>query len=300
MDTPDRIFILAGDQRWQWEDWCDAQRVDRSRIAEVKALIVDAFFAARDQSGEVARSGALLLDPQYASPQIARARAAGVQVGAPVERAGAFPLDWAAADPFAARPPGSFVKVLIKDRTDYAAAVRADQFGKLLSLQSWCRACATPLVIEILVPRQGENEEEFDDRQRPEMLAHSIRDAYARGLEPDYWKVEATPSDAGAAIIDAAIAERPNGRQIILGKGAEPGLISRWFAAAASSRTLCGFAIGRSVFWKPGTAFLSGAMTAESAVDAMASTYVALVEAYGHSTRSASSGETRMPRRAGR
>jgi 5-dehydro-2-deoxygluconokinase len=300
VSTANPIFILAGDQRWQWEEWCDAQHVDRSRISEVKGLIVDAFFAARERSDEIGRSGALLLDPQYASAQVARGLAAGAHVGTPVERAGAFPLEWAAADPFASKPPGSFVKVLIKDRTDYAHAVRAGQFDKLLTLQAWCRSYMTPLIIEILVPREREHEEEFDDRQRPEMLAQSIRDAYGWGLEPDYWKVEATPSAAGAALIDEAIAERQSGRQIILGKGAEPAVISRWFAAAAASRTLCGFAIGRSVFWTPGTAFLSGTLPADGAVDAMASTYVALVDAYCHSTRSASSGDTRMPRLAGR
>ena len=289
MRASDPIFILAGDQRWQWEEWCDAQHVARSRIADVKALIVDAFFAARDRSAAVAQSGALLLDPQYATPQIARALAAGAQVGTPVERAGSFPLEWAAADPFAARPPGSFVKVLIKDRTDYAAAVRAGQFEKLLALQAWCRSSDAPLLVEILVPREGEPEDEFEERQRPAMLAQSIRDAYASGLEPDYWKIEGTTSEAGAALVESVIAER-GGRQIILGKGAERSLIAKWFAAAASSRTLSGFAIGRSVFWKPGTAFLSGAVSAERAVDEMATTYIALVDAYADATKACRSG----------
>jgi 5-dehydro-2-deoxygluconokinase len=280
----DPIFILAGDQRWQWEEWCDAQHVARSRIAEVKALIVDAFFAARERSAAVAESGALLLDPQYSTPQIARALAAGVQVGTPVERAGSFPLEWAAADPFAGRPPGSFVKVLIKDRTDYAAAVRAGQFEKLLALQAWCRAFGAPLLVEILVPREGERADEFEERQRPAMLAQSIRDCYAHGLEADYWKIEGTPSEAGAALVEAVIAER-GGRQIILGKGAERALIKQWFAAAASSPTLSGFAIGRSVFWKPGTAFLSGTLSAERAVADMAATYLSLVDDYRSAQR---------------
>ena len=281
MGRSDRIFILAGDQRWQWEEWCDAKHVDRARITAVKTLIVDAFFAARDCSNEIRRWGALLLDLQYAAGQVARARAAGALVGTPVERAGAFPLEWASADPFGSPPRGSFIKVLIKDRPDYADALRTDQFDKLLELQEWCHYFTTPFVIEILVPREGEPEDEFDERQRPEMLAGSIRDAYARGLEPDYWKVEGTPSGAGAAVIDDAIAEgSTSGRQIILGKGAEPTVISRWFAAAASSRTLCGFAIGRSVFWKAGTAYLSGTMSGDRAVDTMASAYVALVDAY--------------------
>ena len=283
------IFILAGDQRWQWEEWCDAQHVDRARIADVKALIVDAFFAARDRSAAVAQSGALLLDPQYSTPQIGRALGAGAQVGTPVERAGSFPLEWAVADPFAARPPGSFVKVLIKDRTDYAEAVRTGQFEKLLALQAWCRSFDAPLLVEILVPREGEREDEFEERQRPAMLAQSIGDAYASGLDPDYWKIEGTTSETGAALVESVIAER-GGRQIILGKGAERALIAKWFAAAASSATLSGFAIGRSVFWKPGTAFLSGALTAERAVDQMVSTYIALVDAYADATRACRSG----------
>jgi 5-dehydro-2-deoxygluconokinase len=139
------------------------------------------------------------------------------------------------------------------------------------------------------VPREGEREDEFEERQRPAMLAQSIRDAYARALEPDYWKIEGTPSEAGASLVEAVIAER-GGRQIILGKGAERSLIAKWFAAAASSRTLSGFAIGRSVFWKPGTEFLSGTLSAEPAVAEMASNYIALVDAYADATRACRSG----------
>src|SRR5438128_389083 len=124
----DFVFMLAGDQRWQWEEWCDGHDVDRRRIADVKALIVDAFLAARERSTEVARWGALLLDHQYAAAQIARARAAGVVVGTPSEKAGSLPLEWAASTDFDKAPPGAFVKVLIKDRPDYDAALRRGQF----------------------------------------------------------------------------------------------------------------------------------------------------------------------------
>ena len=167
--------------------------------------------------------------------------------------------------------------------------MRAGQFEKLLALQAWCRSFDAPLLVEILVPREKEREDEFEERLRPAMLAQSIRDAYARGLEPDYWKIEGTTSEAGAALVESVIAER-GGRQIILGKGAERALIAKWFAAAASSATLSGFAIGRSVFWKPGTAFLSGALTAERAVDQMVSTYIALVDAYADATKACRSG----------
>ena len=111
------------------------------------------------------------------------------------------------------------------------------------------------------------------------MLAEAIRDAYARGIEPEYWKVEGTPSASGAQMVDAAIAGRSS-RQIILGKNADGATIARWFAALAGCATPAGFAIGRSVFWKPGTAFLAGGIDAQQAVETMTATYLALIDVW--------------------
>jgi 5-dehydro-2-deoxygluconokinase len=273
------VYMLAGDHRWQWEEWCDANGVARQRIPEVKELIVDAFLAARVQSPQVAIDGALLLDTQYGAAAIARAIREGVTIGSPAERAGSFPLEWPAAD-FSSRLPGAFAKVLVKDRPDYDPAIRASQRDKLLELQRWCRAHRRQLLIEVLVPRQDEAGEDFEERGRPLAIASAIRDAYAAGIEPEFWKIEGTTSADGARIVDTAIAERPHSRLIILGKNADPALIGRWFASAAACPTAAGFAIGRSVFWKPCVAFLQGTATAEQAVAAMIETYLALVEAW--------------------
>ena len=276
-----RVYMLAGDHRWQWEQFCDERGIDRGRIPEVKGLIVDAFLEARRQSPDVERSGSLLLDPQYSSPHIARARQAGASVGTPSEKPNTFPLEWPSASPFAAPPPGSFVKVLVKDRLDYAPSLREGQFDKLKDLQRWCRASGprgTPLVIEVLVPRDKEPEQAFEETDRPAMLAQAIRDAYARGIEPEYWKIEGTTSAAGAAVVDRAISERPGCRQIILGKAADPSLIAQWFATAAKCASASGFAIGRSVFWDPCSQFLEGEKSASDAVETMKRTYLGLVD----------------------
>jgi myo-inositol catabolism protein IolC len=273
------VYMLAGDHRWQWDEWCDANGVARAKIPGVKSVIADAFLAARRQSADVSRHGALLLDAQYAGDVIARAMAEGVTVGSPAEKAGAFPLEWPDSA-FEARVPGAFAKVLIKDRPDYEPAVRAGQIEKLLELQQWCRANGRQLLVEVLVPRVNEPEGEFEEHGRPAALAAAIRDAYARGLTPDFWKIEGTTSSAGARIVDDAIAERDGCRLIILGKNADPVQIGRWFATAAACRTASGFAIGRSVFWKPGTAYLLGTMTASAAEEAMTATYLSLVAAW--------------------
>jgi 5-dehydro-2-deoxygluconokinase len=270
--------MLACDHRWQWEEWCDAAGVPRWRISEVKSLVVDAFAAARARSGDVARSGALLLDTIYGADAVRRARAEGVPVGAPVEKAGVFPLEWQ-SDPFHAGQTGnSFVKVLVRYRPEWEQAAKDEQMRKLLDLQAWCRAQRIVLLVEVVIMRKDEDEREFEERGRPRILASVIRNAYARGLVPDLWKIEGTASLEGAALVDEAIRERPEPRQLILGKAADHATIARWFATAAPLSSTVGFAIGRSVFWEPSTAYLTGRMAAAEAVERMSASYLSLID----------------------
>jgi 5-dehydro-2-deoxygluconokinase len=279
---PGRVYMLAADHRWQWEEFCDARAIPRERIREVKRLAGDGFLQARERSVAVRDFGALLIDEQYSSAVIRDLLKAGLTVGTPAEKAGAIPLAWA-TEPFHAALTGSFVKVLARYRSDEAAEIQAGQWAKLDALQAWCRAAGKPLVLEVLVARKQETDDEFERTGRPAMLAEFIAEAYRRKLTPEFWKIEGTLAGDGARTIDAAIAADPKCRQIILGKAADLSTIDRWFAACATSATASGFAIGRSVFWQPSAAFLEGTMTASDAATAIADTYLALVEAWERS-----------------
>jgi myo-inositol catabolism protein IolC len=279
MLNPNCVYMLAADHRWQWEEWCDARSIPRERIAAVKRLVFDAFLQARERSPDARTYGALLIDQQYAAPLVAEAMAAGITVGTPAEQAGAFPLAWSTS-PFERALTGEFAKVLVRYRPDDPEAIREAQFEKLHALQGWCRRAGKPVVLEILVARRNEPEEEFEAAGRPRMLATFIAAAYRRSLVPEFWKIEGTVSRDGARIIDEAIAARPEGRQIILGKGADAATIDRWFSAAAGMRSAVGFAIGRSVLWEPATAYLTGTTEAAQAVNAIATNYLRLVDAW--------------------
>ena len=277
-----RVYMLAADHRWQWEEWCDARQIPRERIGEAKRVAYDGFLLARNRSPNVREFGALLVDAQYASPVVADALEAGLDVGTPAEQAGAFPLAWS-TDPFERALTGAFVKVLVRYRPDDEEAIRDGQWQKLDTLQTWCRGAGKPLVIEILVARRGEAEDEFEAVGRPAMLAGFIREAYRRELTPQFWKIEGTLAREGARTIDRAIAANAACRQIILGKAAEIATIGRWFAAAADSPTASGFAIGRSVFWEPSAAFLTGAKTADQTAADIADNYLQLVDVWRQS-----------------
>lgn len=272
------VYMLASDHRWQWEEWCDGEDIPRQRIAEVKRLVVDAFLLARDRSAEVQRAGALLLDGTYGAEAVAHARARELVVGTPVERAGVFPLEWEHEPFHAALPGNSFAKVLIRYRPEWDTATRRGQMDKLLQLQAWCRQEGMPLLIEVVIIRRDENEQEFEERGRPRLLAALIREAYRKGLEPDLWKIEGAGSEDGAALVDEAIRQKERPRQIILGKGADETRIARWFEVAARLSSAVGFAIGRSVFWGPGTAYLLGKLPAADASQEMASRYLRLID----------------------
>ncbi len=273
-----RVYMLACDHRWQWEEWCDAQGIARQRVAEVKQLVYDGFLRARAASEDVRAHGALLLDSTHAAGAVASAKAAGIAVGTPVEKGGTFPLEWE-REPFHKGLEGnSFVKVLVRYRPEWTAESKRTQMTKLLDLQAWCRHAGTALLVEIIVMRGTEDEQEFDDTGRPALLAGLIRESYAAGLVPQIWKIEAASSADGAALIDRVIRERLEPRQLILGKGADTEKILRWFAHAAPLQSTAGFAIGRSVFWDAGTGFLKGTSTADEAKATIAARYLALVE----------------------
>ena len=280
MFNTSRVFMLASDHRWQWEEWCDKAGVPRERIAEIKGLVFEAFMRARARSDDVRANGALLLDNTYGSVAMRRAMAHGITVGAPVEKAGAFPLQWE-REPFHAMSAGnSFVKVLVRYRPEWPEADREGQWAKLLELQAWCREAKTPLLVEIIIMKMGEDERDFEHQGRPKMLSGVIREAYARGLVPAIWKIEGTASRDGAVAIDAAIRERPEPRQVILGKGADATAIAGWFKAGAGLPSMAGFAIGRSVFMEPGTAYLEGRHKADEAIEAIASRYLSFVDGW--------------------
>src|SRR4029453_12399153 len=113
------VYMLAADHRWQWEEFCDARSIPRTRIPEVKRLAADGFRLARDRSPRGREFGALLLGAQDSSDVIVAARRDGLIVEPPAEKAGAFPLVWS-TEPFERALIGTFVKVLVRFRPDDA------------------------------------------------------------------------------------------------------------------------------------------------------------------------------------
>jgi 5-dehydro-2-deoxygluconokinase len=273
LTTP--VYMMAIDHRWQWVRWCDENRIDHLRIREVKRLAADAFLLARRQSADALESGVLLTDLTFGAEAFARVRAAGAIVGTPAERAGVVPLEWTGA--FAESLPGAFVKVLVRHTEEMPREVVEGQLAKVLELQGWCSTVGKPLVLEVLVTGPDEDPA-FEREGRPRLLAAYIRSAYARGIVPEFWKIEGVPNAAAMQIVDAAICEQPGVRQLILGKGAGLDAVGTWFESARGAGSAGGFAIGRTVYWNAACDFLLGRRAADDAVHEMAANYRTVIE----------------------
>ena len=123
-----------------------------------------------------------------------------------------------------------------------------------------------------------------------DVVLRAIKRIYNLGIHPEWWKL-APMSSAQWAAIDGLIAERdPYCRGVLLlGLNAGVDSLSDGFREAAASRTVRGFAIGRTIFREPARAWLAGDIDDATLKARSRATFEALIDAW----RAARSDNTR-------
>src|SRR5690606_6205244 len=135
-------------------------------------------------------------------------------------------------------PVDHCIKVLCFYRPDDSADLKRTQIEKLRTAYDAARKIGRDLLIEIIAGKHGA----VDDTT----IAQALTEIYDAGIKPDWWKLEAQ-ADAGAwDAIDRVIETRdPFCRGVVLlGLDAPLNVLEAGFAAAHSSRTVKGFAVG--------------------------------------------------------
>jgi 5-dehydro-2-deoxygluconokinase len=157
-------------------------------------------------------------------------------------------------------PREHVVKCLVRIHPDDHEALRVAQLARLEQLFRACTATGHELLLELLPP--------------PERTIHVgelvtlIEWMYARGIRPDWWKLEAQPDAAAWNQIAAAIDARDPYCHgvLVLGGGMSLDRLSTAFGVAARSGVCRGFAVGRTIFEAPSRAWLAGDLTDERVV----------------------------------
>ncbi|GJD47783.1 5-dehydro-2-deoxygluconokinase [Methylobacterium crusticola] len=276
---PEGLMAFAIDHRAQLETVADEFGVPRSRIADFKALAVDA--AARVARG---RHGfGMLLDSTYGQKAFPRAARHGFWIGRPVEKPGSRPLDFDQLPDLGSHlkewPVDHTIKCLCFWHPDDPEALKALQERELLRVYDAARTAGRELLIEIIAGKHG--------RLEPGTVASIVQHLYDLGIKPDWWKLEPQHDPTAwhriAAVIDR---EDPLCRGIVLlGLEAPEEALVAAFRAAGDCPRVKGFAVGRTLFADAARRWLSGTIDDEAAVADMARRFEALVAAWEGAAR---------------
>ncbi|NUS67385.1 MAG: 5-dehydro-2-deoxygluconokinase [Ensifer adhaerens] len=267
------LMALAIDHRSQLEDMAAGDQALLDRIPAFKVLAVKA--AAQVAAG---RSGfGMLIDDKYGRDALYAAGAhRDFWIGKPIELPGSRPLQFEFSQDLGSRlidwPVDHCIKVLSFYHPDDPAELKAQQVAKLRSAFEAARKVGREILIEIIAGKHGK----LDDQTIPRALT----ELYDAELKPDWWKLEPQASRGAWAAIDAVIEARdPLCRGVVLlGLEAPYEQLKDGFAAARTSKTVRGFAVGRTIFADAGRAWLGGTMSDDQAIADMAGKFKALVD----------------------
>ncbi len=267
-----RMQIFAFDHRAQFEEM---EGATPDRIGRFKELCLDA--AMRVQAG---RAGfGILCDDRLGQDALDRAGEQGLWIGRPVEWPGARPLTLEpgiGADCGGLRewPRDHVVKCLCLCHPDDDAGMWHAQEQTVLRLFHAARRNRLELLLEVIPSRCGP----VDDTT----TARVIQRFYDLGVYPDWWKLEASPTEAGWRHTVAAI-ERNDPRTrgiLVLGLDAPEDDMARSFALAARQPLVRGFAVGRTIFGGPARNWMQGRIPDDDAVATMVATFARLCHSW--------------------
>ncbi len=263
-----RLMAFAIDHRKQIEDVAgDAA----DRIPAFKRLAVQ---AAVEVAGGRPGFG-MLLDDKWGREALFDAPK-DFWIARPLELPGSRPLEFEFSPDVGSRiaewPVDHVLKVLCFWHPDDLPSMKGVQLSRLRAAYDAARKVGRDILIEVIASKAGPVD--------GETAARALAELYDAGLKPDWWKLE-PQTEAGAwEAIDQVIETRdPLCRGVVLlGLEAPQDELARAFAAAKSSRTVRGFAVGRTIFADAAKAWFAGAMTDAEAVADMAGRFRALVE----------------------
>jgi len=261
---------------------------DKAKVTQYKKIVFDAFREAQTKC-HCSERLAILVDEEFGLPIIKEAKKNNLHFYLPVEKSSQDVFKFEYGTKFKEhilkyRP--TFVKALIR----YNPSNKKDnilQRKKMKQLVKFCEEEELKLMIEPLIPATSAQLKKFkgdtrayDKKMRPELARQMVAELYADGIVPDVWKIEAMENKKewkrlGEVIRDCR--EHRNIGIIVLGRGEDAEQVNKWIKTAASSGLVNGFAVGRTVFFKPLQDYRDKKITRDEAVSKIATNYVNMI-----------------------
>ncbi len=267
------ICALAADHRIQLEKIAEEVGASDEKISAFKELCLDALLAARRDGLSVGT----LLDGRFGRSALFRAEREGVWIGRPVELPGSRPLRFEGLPSLGAElqswPPDHVVKCLVFANPDDDAAMHREQMDQLHRLASAARTARLEYLVEVIGTAQTQAGETA--------TAQSLKQIYAEGIRPDWWKLPDQTVVGWNAIEEVIRTEDPWCRGVLLlGLDAPIERMEESIARAAASPVVRGFAVGRTVFATAARPWIAGEISDDEARGRMIERFSRLIDVW--------------------
>jgi myo-inositol catabolism protein IolC len=303
-----RLYILAFDHRGSFRRDLfgisgepDARQT--AAIADAKRIVFDGLARAADSERIDPGTVGVLVDEQFGAEVARLATARGFVLSMPAERSDQELFEFEYGDRFGEHIESfdpDLTKVLVRYNPDGDPDANAIQLERLRHLADWLHDSGRSFLYELLVPPTseqlasvGDDRERYEIVVRPELIGRGIAAAQQAGVEVDVWKLEGVDRAEDARALVRQARSGPGHERVacmVLGAGAGEERVVRWLRVAAATDGFCGFAIGRSIWRAPLEAHLRGQLSREAAVEKIAGSYLAYVDAYERASEPATPG----------
>ncbi len=291
------LYILPFDHRGSFETgmfgWHGALDEEQTaQIAAAKQVIYDGFKASL-AGGVKQDEAAILVDEQFGAAILRDAAASGYHFACPAEKSGQEEFDFEYGEDFAAhieRFHPTFSKVLVRYNAEDDAEMNARQRERLRRLSDYLQSAGRSLfMFELLVPatkaqldKLKGDKKAYDLEVRPGLMEQAITALQDAGVEPDVWKIEGLDrrEDCEKMVATAQRDGRERVNCIILGRGENDEKVREWLTTAAGVDGFIGFAVGRTDFWDPLTAWRAKMKTRDETVAEIAGRYREFVDLF--------------------
>lgn len=240
---------------------------DLVKAKELKHMVFEAILKTSDDYKGVGTLGSLF-DEETALDVILEAKQVGLPVIVSMEKSGTKTLELIHGDKFGdrlneLRP--TFGKILIH----YHPGSNDETIGQLTILKQasdWCETNGVPLLLEILLDKQGSH--------TPDDMLKVFAEIHGAGITVGLWKIEGFDK-----LEDwKTIAPEAKAPMIILGRGQNLSAVETWIEAAAKSGVVDGFAIGRTIFQDALSAYSQGTVTRADAIQKISDNYLHFIQ----------------------
>lgn len=278
-----KLYILPFDHRstfqkglFGWEGQINANR--KKIMTQYKTIIYKAFLQVANKRNDKENFGILVGDT-YGKAILQDAKKKKYTTIQTVEKSGQKIFSFNHGKDFGRRLlqiKPDYAKVLVR----YNPVNKKDnqvQLKRLKKMNDFCQQYEMKWLFELLVPATEKQAEDknYDKKLRPSLTAKAIREIRAFGIEPDIWKLEAMPNrkDWQPILRSIKVKNKKDWSIVVLGRAAPKKVVEDWFKKANKIKEINGFAVGRTIFFKPLQDYLAKRINQKQTIDRIAKNF---------------------------